>query len=445
MADYTNLGSFNTGGASGLNGELIQKLYDAETVEKVDPITEDLELIDLETEYMGEIGNLVNELIDTVEVFDLFGTGYNAFEQISATTTGEAAIFDAADVGALKKGTINLTIDQLSQKDTYQSLKFTSSSDLISGGQDAGDLITINGTDFSTEGKTYDELLTSITASGEYDGSIEQVTDTEYRLIIKSVEPGEDNALTITQTGVDLGLEDGANHVLTAQNLLATIDGVDYDVSANSITIDGNLKITASKTGDSSISIQNDDSAIVPAVEAFANKYNEILLKVTEELYSDNPSVEDRSSLKSIVDNIKNMMFDEYGVNDDSLLNYGFSFDRSGGLVIDSTVLGTALTEDPDKVKALFIGVAEDKGFGTSLKEHLDELNAYNGLFTTLDDSIATRKTSLEEDKENAIKALDTKYDTMAAQFAAYASIISKMESSFSGLKQIIAAENSSN
>lgn len=443
--DYTTLGSFNTGGAASLNGELVQKLYDAESKSRVDPITKRLELIDTEATVISDINTKINELIAVVKPFDLFATGNNAFEQVTATTTGESAIFDAADVGALEQGTHNINISKLAQKDSYQSLAFTSSTDLIAGGQDAGDKITINGTDFSTEGKTYADLLEDINLSGTIDATIEQVSDTESRLIIKSQDVGTSNALVITQTGLDMGLEDPANHVLTAQNLEATIDGVFYNVSSNSITLDGNLKITASKIGDSSISIQNDDSAIVPAIQDIANTYNELVLMITEELYSEEPSVQDTSSLKSMLSGIKNMMYEEYGVNDESLLNYGFGFDKNGLLEVDASVLGTALTDDPDKVKSLFIGVAEDKGFGTQLKEHLDELNSYNGLFSTLTDAMDTRRKNLTEDEKDAITNLDTKYDIMAAQFAAYASIISQMESSFSGLKQMIAAENSSN
>ena len=166
---------------------------------------------------------------------------------------------------------------------------------------------------------------------------------------------------------------------------------------------------------------------------------------ITEELYSEEPSVQDTSSLKSILSNIKNMMYEEYGTNDESLLNYGFGFDKSGLLEVDASILGKALTDDPDKVKSLFLGVAEDKGFGTLLKEHLDDLNSYNGLFSSLTTGMDTRRKSLTKDQDDVIANLDTKYDTMAAQFAAYASIISQMESSFSGLKQMIAAENSSN
>lgn len=445
MADYTQLGAFATGAASSLNGELIQKLYDAETKSLVKPLESKLELWDKEEEKILEINTKVNELLDAIKPFDLFASGNNAFEQISATTTGESAIFDAADVGALKAGTINISITQLAQKDAYQSVKFTSATDLIAGGQDAGDKITINGTDYSTEGKTYEDLLSDINLPGTVDASIEQVSDTEFRLLIKSKEPGTANNLAITQTGVDLGLEDVANHVLTAQNLNATADGVLYDVSSNSITLDGNLKITASKIGDASISVQKDDSAIVPAVEDFAKKYNELVILINEEVYSDEPSSQDKSSLKSILSDIKNTMYEKFGTGDESLFNFGLSFDKTGQMEVDAAILGKALTDDIDKVKDLFLGVAEDKGFGTLLKEQLDSLNSYNGLFSTYTENMLSRKVKLETEKEDTIKDLDTKYNAMAAQFSAYASIISKMESSFSGLKQMIAMETASN
>lgn len=445
MSDYSSLGSFATGNAASLNGELIQKLYDAESKSRVAPLEKSLELWDTEKEKIAEINTKVNELIAAVKPFDLFASGNNVFEQISATTTGDSVIFDASDIGALKEGTTNVTINSLAAKDAYQSFTFTSSTDLIAGGQTATSEININGISFKTEGKTYEDLLEDIKLSGTIDASIEKVSDTESRLVIKSLEPGIANKLTINQTDVDMGYADVNNYILKASNLDATVDGVQYNLSSNSLTIEGNLKITATKVGDASLSVQKDDSAIIPAVQDIATKYNELLAIITEEIYSTESSVQDKSALKSIVNDIKNMMYQEYGKSDSNLLNIGFSFDKTGLLEIDTTILGKALTEDPDKVKDLFIGVAEDKGFGTLLKENLDNLNSYNGLFQTYETNMDQRKIKLEKDKEQAVKNLDTKYDTMAAQFAAYGSIISQMEASFSGLKMMIQQSTSSN
>jgi len=429
MADYSSLGSFSTGGASALNGDLIQQLYDADTVSLVDPMTEDIELIATETEVMENINTLVNELIDSIEIFDLYYTGNNVFEQVSASATGDSAVFDAADVGALSEGTISVDITQIAQKDAYQSNTFASADTLVGDGT-----ITIGTTDYDTTGQTYEEFIETLNLSGTLDVSLAQVSDTEYRMIIKTQDPGEDNALAITQTGIDLGLEDASNHVLTAQNLEATVDGVAYDISSNSITLDGNLKITAMETGTSSITVENDTSSIIPAIEEFAEKYNQLVLAVQEEIYSEEPSVEDTSSLRSLISGIKEMMFGEYGLEDKNILNFGFGFDEFGALSVDAVALGEALTDDPEGLQALFVGVAEDEGFGTAMKSYLDTLNSSDGVFNLMEDSREKRLKTLEEEKEKKIEDLDTKYDAMAAQFAAYASIITRLETSFSSL-----------
>jgi len=446
--DYSQLGSFATGAAAGLNGELIQKLYDAESESRVSPITTSLELIDTEAEKLTEINTKINELISSVGSFDLYASGTNAFEQVTATANGTSVLFDAADVTALKEGTTTVEIFKLAQKDVYQSIEITDKSALIDQGILTIDTDGVGGDaalSFDTAGKTYAELVEDINLSGKIDASLEQVSDTDFRLILKSKEVGTENSLTIGGAAATaLGYDEPTNYVLKAQNMEATVDGVAYDVSSNNITIDGNLKITAAEIGTSSVSIQSDTSSIAPAVQEMANIYNELVLMITEELYSETPSIQDTSSLKSMLSDIKTMVYGEYGASDESLLNYGFGFDEDGLLEIDTTVLNKAIIDDPTKLQDLFIGVAEKEGFGTALKSHLDTLNSYGGLFDSLESNMEARKTSLTEDQEKAIDDLDTKYDTMAAQFAAYATIIAQMEASFAGLQQIIASENSS-
>jgi len=60
MSDYSMMGSFSTGGASALNGELIQKLKDAETKSKVAPLDNKLDDWQVESDKMTEI----NEKVD---------------------------------------------------------------------------------------------------------------------------------------------------------------------------------------------------------------------------------------------------------------------------------------------------------------------------------------------------------------------------------------------
>jgi flagellar hook-associated protein 2 len=55
------------------------------------------------------------------------------------------------------------------------------------------------------------------------------------------------------------------------------------------------------------------------------------------------------------------------------------------------------------------------------------------------------REISLNTNKTTAEQLLDKKYELLSVQFAAYGTIINQMESSFSGLKMMIAQSTSGN
>ena len=55
------------------------------------------------------------------------------------------------------------------------------------------------------------------------------------------------------------------------------------------------------------------------------------------------------------------------------------------------------------------------------------------------------RETTLNDDKEKAQATLDAKYEQLALQFSSYGTIITQMESSFSGLKMLIQQSTASN
>ncbi|MEA1913972.1 MAG: flagellar filament capping protein FliD, partial [Campylobacterota bacterium] len=160
---------------------------------------------------------------------------------------------------------------------------------------------------------------------------------------------------------------------------------------------------------------------------------------IDNEVYSEDSPIQDASSLKMMMGSIKDMIFGSYGENDDqNLFGYGLSLDESGHLSLDSEKFGAALTNDFDGLKDFFLGKAEDKGFGTLMKEYLVGLDQYEGLLYNYKENMASRQEKLEEEREKAIETLDTKYDIMAAQFAAYSSIIAQMEASFGGMQMMI-------
>lgn len=434
-------------GSVDLSSELLTKLKTAESTSILDPITAEKEDTQAEIDALDEIQTMTLEFLDLVKSLDLYTSGTNVFNEISASTTGSSASFDATDSSNLDPGTITVNVTQLAQKDVYQSNTISSKTATLDSGTIS---ITIGEEtyDFSTEGKTYETLVSEMGNYPDLNVSLEQVGDSSYRMIIKSSESGTANAITISQSGVDLGFEEEANHVLTAQNMKATVDGIDYDLSSNKLTMQSGLIIKMVDEGTSSITMERDDASIVESITSIADKYNDLVDLVNSYILGDeeNPAViSDSSTLKSMMNSIKDILFDSYGLNnEENLFKYGFSFDSDGYMQVNETELSTALTDNYDDLKELFVGYPEKEGIGTRLKSYLDSLdNLLDGLLTTYDDKLSTRLSTLTSDYETASEKLDEKYEQMASQFASYTVLITQMENDFASLQSIIDSENS--
>lgn len=264
-------------------------------------------------------------------------------------------------------------------------------------------------------------------------------------MVLKSEESGLANALTISGAAsqalgytTDGTTVNAANHTLTAQDMSLEVDGVAYTSAENKITVDG-LDITATKLGESSINVSKDTSYIETQIKDFITKFNELVDLVNEEIDSADSSISDKSSLRTLLSQVKEKLFGEYGENSDkSLFNYGFELDKTGKISLDTVAFNEVLTNNPEELKELFVGTAAKEGFGTQLKAALDEMNFTGGLLDTYEKGIDSREETLEKEKEKAVEALDDKYSQLANQFAAYTALITQFESSFSGLKMMI-------
>lgn len=438
MAGVLGLGS---SGSTSLNEALIEKLKEADKASSVTPLEKKLEKFTTEKEVVANIQTKVSELLSAVKVFSLNQTtGANAFQQKSANVSGDGVTFDSDDLSALKAGSLNVKVEQLARKDVWQSKQFdgttTTKNSLVNQGT-----LKINGTSINTTSKSYSDLVSEINKIDGVQGSLVEDSTGKFRLSIKSSETGEKN--TIKFTGSDasalshFGFDDTANNVLKAQDSKMKVDGVEYYGSTNTITIDG-LKITATKsTGESTINIEEDNTNIKTQMQAFVNAYNNLNKLISDEVYSTDSSLGDKASIRNVMSQLKEQLFSQ-GNSDKTMFSYGFSFDsKTGNLLLDSTTFDKAVKSDKQGLQNLFVGVAEKKGIATAL----DELISNSGINKDLIDyesNMLSRQTKLTEQKDKAQEALDAKYKTMAQQFAAYTTIITQMENSFSGLKMLI-------
>ncbi|MFW0694077.1 flagellar filament capping protein FliD [Aliarcobacter butzleri] len=445
MAGVLGLGS---SGSTSLNEALIEKLKEADKASSVTPLEKKLEKFTTEKEVVANIQTKVNELLSAVKVFSLNQTtGANAFQQKSANVSGDGVTFDSDDLSALKAGSLSVKVEQLAQKDVWQSKQFdgttTTKSSLVNQGN-----LSINGSSIDTTNKSYSDLVSEINKISGVQASLVEDSTGKFRLSIKSSETGESNKINFTgsdSTALShFGFDDTANNVLKAQDMKMKVDGVDYSGSSNTITIDG-LKITATKsTGESTINIEDDNSNIKTQMQAFVTAYNTLNTLISGEVYSTDSSLGDKASIRNVMSQLKEQLFDT-GSGDKTIFSYGFSFDSSNGnLVLSSTEFENAIKNDKEGLQNLFVGVAEKKGIATAL----DELISNSGINKSLIDyesNMLSRQTKLTEQKDAAQEALDTKYKLMSQQFAAYTTIITQMENSFSGLKMLIQQSTASN
>ncbi|MCT7590978.1 flagellar filament capping protein FliD [Aliarcobacter butzleri] len=446
MAGVLGLGS---SGSTSLNSEMIEKLKEADKASSVTPLEEKLEKFTTEKEVVANIQTKVSELLSAVKVFSLNQTtGVNAFQQKSANVTGDGVTFDSDDLSALKNGTLSVKVEKLAQKDAWQTDIITDSKSDIVG---KGNLVINDSEPINTDNLTYEQLVTEINKIDGVQASIVDTSDGNFRLSIKSIETGESNKINFSGTAADELFninETNAEilkkyHVLEAQDMKMKVDGVDYSGSSNTITIDG-IKITATKsTGESTISIEDDSSSLTTQMQAFVTAYNNLNSLISDEVYNTDSSLGDKASIRDIMSQLKEQLFGT-GNNDKTIFSYGFSFDSSNGnLVLSSTEFENAIKNDKEGLQSLFVGVPEKKGIATAL----DELISNSGINKSLIDyesNMLSRETKLTEQRDAAQEALDAKYELMAQQFAAYTTIITQMENSFSGLKLLIQQSTSS-
>ncbi|WNL12193.1 flagellar filament capping protein FliD [Aliarcobacter cryaerophilus] len=381
---------------------------------------------------------------------------------IKSTETGTAnkINFDSSS-GKISDGAAKL-FGNIAQKDEWQTAINVSKDQFVNAG-----IITINGKEIDTANKDYETLINEInnTADIGVKASLVDSSDGKFRLSIQSTETGADKKIDFKVSGgsisagalalfgnndksaLDNSLNvveakdntiDGANNVLTAQDMQLKADGVDYSSSSNTVTIDG-LKITATKeTGDSTINIENDTTTLSAQMKNFADKFNELRATIENEIYSADASVDDKDALRNMLETVKSVLFGSGNSGDNSIFGYGFTFDeKNGNLNFNPKDFESAIKDGTKDLEALFAGVDEKKGIGTIL----DETISVSGITKSLIDyelNMLSREDALNKEKEVAEASLDSKYSIMSQQFAAYGIMINQMEASFSGLKMMI-------
>jgi flagellar hook-associated protein 2 len=455
MAAISSLGI----GSGVLTADVIDQLKAADEAAIVKPIESKITL----NTQKQDAYSLLSSLMTT------FGASASAlsdgviFENKNVSTSGDAEV--SLDLGvnidSFKVETLSLA--------TKDVTKFGSFSNKDSSAVATGSgVLTINGKEinYTPSMKLYD-LAQAITDAGgdSFSASILQTGSSAFSLVVSSKNTGASNALTITDTSGLLSPSllnpynettnpNGFQKVQTAGDSSFKYNGISMTRSTNTITdIVSGLNLTLIKEGDiSNVSIKLDKSAITDEMDNFVTAYNELISNLKDMTTVDQEAgtqgvFNSDSFIKSISRELSKVVATFQDGN--SLVNFGIDIDRYGVMSFNKTTLESKLDADASSVKLFFAGSYDDNGNTTNgifdtINDKVVGYTGYGNLFTTYEDGLKTEGTNLAKNKLSAEDALRIRYETMAARFAAYDTIINQITSSFASLQMTIDSASSS-
>ena len=137
-------------------------------------------------------------------------------------------------------------------------------------------------------------------------------------------------------------------------------------------------------------------------------------------------------------------------INDANINGVEAVLDNSNSYVMLKSISGKDISIEGDDVKLSSLGFSQGVTRGTS-ETTTGIFSSFNNSLELLisgddstlglyEQSLETEKKSLQTEREKTVTRLDAKYDTMVARFAAYDSIIGKLNAQFQSLSMMIEA-----
>ncbi len=346
----------------------------------------------------------------------------------------------------------------------YTSAAFSAETDSVNtSGATQTFSIVVNGEEYSmdvADGMSVADFIDAINNGGLKNSSGESLKiDASYDGSIKfnvhaigDIQIKDENLLTNFNENTDFTNE---NRLQSAQDAVFTYNGVEIQRASNTVDdlITG-VKINLESTGESTVSIDSNVDDIVDTLKKFVADYNAMISNVQSltDFNKDTGDVglfqgdSDFTMLSSIFSNdlfgtIMTFTADKTDRNGNnysqkvmfSAANVGFSMDRNGMLSFDETKFRESYKENPEITQRFF-----ETSF-SKLKTDFDRtVTGDNSNLSLLENQIKDEEKNYQDRIDAMNKYLETKYEIMAKQFAAYDEMINKFNAMSQSLTMAI-------
>jgi flagellar hook-associated protein 2 len=368
-------------------------------------------------------------------------------------TTSELTAASGPDV---QPGTYKVKVDRLARAETSRSNGFASkdagvlaagSLDIMVGEAGLDSPVTISfGPDDSLDAvaKRINDSAAGVSAAVLFDG-------TSYRLNISSKETGAASAITFGESGNQLGFEDPASEVVTAQDSLVTVSGTQVSRATNRLTdvvpgITIDLTATSPMGSDgATITVERDPSGQREKVQKMVDAYNDVAKALSSQLtYSGQQKGEDTlfgdSTLQSMQRRMGGILASGVGSGDSqvSARGLGIELQSDGTLKLDATKFDRAVAERPADIEKLLVGSGDD-GLASKLSSMIEQLTqSGSGTLATKQEGMRRQMTSFDKQIDRVNSTADAMDTRLRKQFTALEQNVSAMNSNMSYLTSLL-------
>lgn len=456
-------------GSSILTQDVLDQLREADDAQRIQPITLDIANETDKKDALDVVDAMMTNFIDSINAVKSATLWNERSVTVASGTSVEVSADSNTDVQDFSINVANLATKQIEQSGI-----FSSKTDIVDTAAGSFDIQVGTGTAITIDyeaNATLDDIKNLINekAGSLVDATIVQTNLGEFHLFLSSDATGaETGSAGETGTNISITSASGLDTRLTTDfdaaavqsgtNATFTFNG-SAPISRASNEIDDlitGLTITLKESGSSEVSIAQDRTSILEKFDSFVEKYN---TAITELNKVTKPSLESSergifsadSTVKSMKRSIEDMI-EAVGGGVGSMIDYGFSVDKDGKMTLDKTVLEAALDNDPENTQAFFSGgdytkadlsiVTLDGAFA-EMSSIIEGYTKTNTILDQLKESISTSISTLEDRKTSATERLDSKYEIMKKQFAAYDLIINKINTASSMFVQMANAQMS--
>lgn len=387
----------------------------------------------------------LSSISDKLKALDEAGEALNERSKVltsQGSSTDETMATVTADGGATL-GDFSLEITQLARAErTYsntfaakdQSGLFGTGTVSIQVGAEAAVDIDVTATDtLDSIAQKINEAGVSATAGVVFDG-------TTYRLQVSGTETGLANAISFTETGVSLGLDNPLNETVSAADAVFELDGIPMTRSTNTVSdaLEGvNITLKNTTTTPINIGISRDPSEFTETVQGFVDAYNAVINDINNQSASSGSAtvLSGDFTLRSLQSNLSTTIQEVF-----SGLPEGFSrlgalgveVSTTGTLTLDATKLEKAFNSDAESVAKVFAGTSgatSTDGITQSIATLVENYtNATDGFLTQRIDSFSDRISAIDDQILDMEFRLTKTEEILRDQFAALESLSSSLQ-----------------